>query len=319
MGLKPFTTIEDQIKMLKSRNMIINDDRLAAAYLISIGYYTGISGYKKPFLKNEALEVFYPDTKIENIIELYEFDDSLKRYTFPLFTMAESLLKCVVNYEFAQCYGEDNYLELSSYNTYTSKQESSAIDLISYLKTHINKCKTNRSSCDDCIRHNLKKYKYVPIWVLFTTLPFGSVERFFSCLKPKLKREIINKLNALLKTNLLIGDFEILFKALVNYRNCCAHSFRIYNYNPGLSLKSKSNLLKDIPNVEKVVGLDWLVLAARTFLTIEEFKKFISGFNKYYSKMISTMNDEQKQRLRSFINLTPELLYFFVQEFKNQT
>lgn len=46
---KPFKTVEEQIKILQSRGLIITNAEDAKAKLLNNNYYTVINGYKFPF------------------------------------------------------------------------------------------------------------------------------------------------------------------------------------------------------------------------------------------------------------------------------
>lgn len=51
MQQKEFKTIDEQIQILKSRNLTIPDEQRAKDYLLSNNYYNIINGYSKPFLE----------------------------------------------------------------------------------------------------------------------------------------------------------------------------------------------------------------------------------------------------------------------------
>lgn len=50
MSPKPFSTLTEQVDILKSRGMIIEDEEKAKCILLRENYYNVINGYKKPFL-----------------------------------------------------------------------------------------------------------------------------------------------------------------------------------------------------------------------------------------------------------------------------
>lgn len=51
--MKEFTTYEEQIEILKSRNLIIEDDVAFEEILKDIGYYNLINGYSSIFKSND--------------------------------------------------------------------------------------------------------------------------------------------------------------------------------------------------------------------------------------------------------------------------
>ncbi|ECX3666688.1 Abi family protein, partial [Listeria monocytogenes] len=83
MTEKVFKTVEEQIQILKSRNLNILDEKNAKRILQKISYYDIINGYNDIFLEIEAdstnriEEVYYQDINFEMIYELYSFDADL--------------------------------------------------------------------------------------------------------------------------------------------------------------------------------------------------------------------------------------------------
>lgn len=78
--LKPYKTIAEQIDLLRSRKMIIDDQSLAEQWLQTVGYYR-LSGYwytrrvmNPPGSPTYRGDDFMPDTKFSDIAKLYEFD-----------------------------------------------------------------------------------------------------------------------------------------------------------------------------------------------------------------------------------------------------
>lgn len=69
---KPFKTYHQQIRILRKRNITINDGSKAMNILRTAGYYNVINGYKTPFLDKAKSSIqgedFYKDgTTIEQI------------------------------------------------------------------------------------------------------------------------------------------------------------------------------------------------------------------------------------------------------------
>ncbi len=71
---KPALNIEQQIELLKSRGLIINDENFAKDILSNITYYR-LSAYMKFFQK---YDLFSRNTTFEDIVYLYNFDKDLK-------------------------------------------------------------------------------------------------------------------------------------------------------------------------------------------------------------------------------------------------
>lgn len=70
------TDIEEQLAILTRRGMVMNCNDKAKEYLLDIGYYR--LGFYWHYFEKDADHNFLPNTKIENIRELYYFDFDLK-------------------------------------------------------------------------------------------------------------------------------------------------------------------------------------------------------------------------------------------------
>ena len=81
---KPFKTYNQQLKILRSRNIEINDGSKAIRILKREGYYNIVNGYKEIFLDtaltaSKGNDWYKPGTKFDYLYALYDFDRSLKR------------------------------------------------------------------------------------------------------------------------------------------------------------------------------------------------------------------------------------------------
>ena len=75
---KPFKTVEEQIEILKSRGLIIQDEERALFFLKNNNYYELINGYKDFFIdkdktEQEKKDVYRNDVTFEDVVSLYEF------------------------------------------------------------------------------------------------------------------------------------------------------------------------------------------------------------------------------------------------------
>lgn len=76
---KPATTYEQQLEILKSRNLIVADESIAIQYLKDIGYFR-LSGYWLSFY--ECKDTFKDGTTFQHIINVYETDMKLRNLLF---------------------------------------------------------------------------------------------------------------------------------------------------------------------------------------------------------------------------------------------
>ncbi len=79
--MKKFTTYEEQVQILKDRNLIINDEREIEELLHDCGYYNLINGYSFIF-QNESTNQYLNNASVEDIKALYNFDKNLRNIVY---------------------------------------------------------------------------------------------------------------------------------------------------------------------------------------------------------------------------------------------
>lgn len=115
--LKKFQTLEQQITLLQSRGLIIDDIDKAKKYLLSNNYYNLINGYGKFFQDKE--NHFKLNTNFDEIYELYFIDKEIKQTIFDSILNVEHHLKSILAYRFAEKYSDKRYayLDINSYSS----------------------------------------------------------------------------------------------------------------------------------------------------------------------------------------------------------
>ena len=118
---KQFKTIHEQIELLKSRNIIIEDYDRAYKMLERNNYYYLINGYKELFLENNYKDRYINNTKIEEIYLVYQFDKNIKINFLKYILLIENEIDTYIAYEFSKSYGHKDYLNLKNFNYSDSK------------------------------------------------------------------------------------------------------------------------------------------------------------------------------------------------------
>lgn len=231
---KPPTTFQEQVDLLKSRGLIINDSEKALQNISRINYYR-LSSYYVPFQINRNL--FKPETSIEKVFELYKFDKKIRSLIFGALEIIEVTLRTKIAYYFSHKYGPFAYSDpqyfsrgFKHYGWYTKLKESIQI------------------SREDFIKQFFKEYdeeKNLPLWIAIEIISFGQLSFLFRGLK-RTDRNNISK-----------DCFEIDEKTLstwihtlVYIRNLCAHHSRIWNRMLAIKPRVPNKLAewKDISN-----------------------------------------------------------------------
>lgn len=74
--MKDFKTLDEQIDILKSRGLVINNEERAKEYLLSQNYYNLINGYANFFPRSG--ENYTAGTNFDEITSLYVFEREFK-------------------------------------------------------------------------------------------------------------------------------------------------------------------------------------------------------------------------------------------------
>lgn len=227
MEEKPFKTIEEQIKILESRGMIV-DHKKAEESLMKNGYYNIINGYKDFFLAND--NKFIPGTKFYDLDTLFQIDKHLSKAFFSSSLDIERMFKTNLAYYLSEKFGEkeENYLDAKNYDTGKNiKKNVWQIDkTIAIFKKLI-------SQDIEPITHYKKKYSNVPPWILFTRATFGNVFYLYKLSKSDIKTRVISsilKINPELIDDLTKRVFTDVMLLVLHFRNRTAHANRTYNF-----------------------------------------------------------------------------------------
>ncbi|MGI6177273.1 MAG: Abi family protein, partial [Eubacterium sp.] len=105
--MKEFKTIHEQIEILKSRGLLIENNQETEIFLLKNNYYR-VSGYSLT-LRNK--DVFYPGSTFQNIIDIYEFDRELRHILMRYLDIIEITFKSIYAYESARLIGPLGYLD----------------------------------------------------------------------------------------------------------------------------------------------------------------------------------------------------------------
>ncbi|MBA7554828.1 hypothetical protein ES705_47464 [subsurface metagenome] len=109
-NLKSPLTFNDQLELLKSRDIVVLDEDQALDFLKNNNYYRFI-GYALQFKKND--ETYKEKTEFSTIVNIYNFDKYLRRILFCLLEEFEISFKTKLTYHLSHKYGPECYLEKS--------------------------------------------------------------------------------------------------------------------------------------------------------------------------------------------------------------
>lgn len=225
---KPPLTYRQQVDLLQSRGLGIDDRNYAVRLLKRISYYR-LSAYGLPFQSQK--DRYDGSTKIEDIEKLYNFDRELRNLYLTTVSRIEIPLRTRIVYHLAHQYGPFGYLDEGNFlkpkdsnhsgDNSSKRKGFKHSDWLSHVMREIER------SEEIFIKHFQQKYGEdspgLPIWMLTEVMTFGSLLSLFSGLKNNDKSEISKELGV---------HWQFLnswIRCLVSARNICAHHGRFWN------------------------------------------------------------------------------------------
>lgn len=279
---KSFITYEQQIQLLKSKNLTIDDENEAKRQLMKVGYFSLIGGYKHPF-KNPTTKKYRDNVSFTDIASLYRFDVELRSLFLKWLLTIERSIKSRIAYVFCDLHG-DSQVEYLNPNNYinTPKSNRELMKLINMTLLPL----ATRPTDYPYINHHQAVYQNVPLWVLVNAISFGNMSHMYNLLPQTLQSKIckVYPLN--------IKQLSQILKVLTKFRNACAHGERLFSYAtkddiPDLPLHNKLAIpQKGQQYIYGKHDLFSVVIAFRYLLPDEfaEFKKNLSHLIDCFTK-----------------------------------
>ena len=118
MGNKIFKSLDEQIKILREKGLVIDDEKFAKEVLLRENYFF-LNGYRHLFMKSKDKSRYIEGTKFEELYSLFLFDRTLRNILFKNILIVENNIKSIISYQLSKKYGyrEKEYLKASNFNT----------------------------------------------------------------------------------------------------------------------------------------------------------------------------------------------------------
>lgn len=172
---KPFKTYDEQIEILRSRNVIINNPAFAKQVLSSLSYYKIINGYKNTFLSVTGTDNFAEGTKFEELYTLHIIDTNLNSVILKYILFLEQYLKTRLSYLVSEKYGvytDPQDLTNTNPNDYLFRDHYRNVqgrnNILKSIKNTLTSTRINAS-----VAHYANDKNHIPAWILVTNIPFG--------------------------------------------------------------------------------------------------------------------------------------------------
>lgn len=265
LDLKQPKTFDEQIKLLKSRGLIINNEEKAKFILSNINYYR-FSAYLIHLKKED--DTYKKNTTFEYVYNLYLFDKELRNLLIEMLENIEVSFRTYISYTLAIRHGSHGYLDKQCF-----KNEK-------YFELFINKLESEKNNHKNklFIKHHNDKYNGIlPVWVAVEIMSFGTLSKLYSNMLPQDTTYIKKELCSINPT--LVNSW---LHSLTHLRNVCAHYGRIYNVNfPPIKIKNsdRNYMLDDKEIFGYILAINHLTPDKDVWNDL--FIKLQTLFNKY--------------------------------------
>ena len=275
MEYKSFKTIDEQLDILISRGLKVNNKEKAKKFLLHNNYYR-VSGYSLT-LRNH--DVFFKSAEFQNIVDIYNFDHELRHIILEYIEIIEVTVKSVYSYIFTKQHGSIGYLN-PNFFTNTDKYN----DIIQKAEAQ----KKARVPHEAYLKHYIEDLNQeIPFWANVDLLTISNISFLYTISETDIKNEVASEFGLTMKKGSQI--FAKYMHSMTIIRNLCAHGSRLYNrlfeQKPSLNRKEQALLIKDEQGNIDNSHLYGFILIMRRLLSkddFEEMKKKIINLTKTY-------------------------------------
>ncbi|MCF8258031.1 MAG: Abi family protein [Flavobacteriales bacterium] len=209
-------TIQQQIALLKGRNMAFRDEASAPHFLANISYYR-LKGYWWEMQDDKVNHHFKDGSFFEDVVDLYNFDRHFRLIVFNAIERIEIALRTKMIYHLSLTYGAEWYLDSSLFpnKRYFSDFQS----------------KIHRELTDSSEEFIVKHYQNHPTenpesWKALEVLTLGALSKLFKNLEHQLPEKNAIAAAFGLYNQKYLGSWLI---AITLIRNIIAHHGRLWN------------------------------------------------------------------------------------------
>ena len=296
MGRKAIT-LDEQVSLLRSRNMTISDELKAKEILFDVGYFR-MGFYWFPFEqtypdKHHRDHLFKEGTNFDDAVKLYYFDFNLRNILLKPLSRIEIAFRTKVAYIISNHYKESptwfvdtSVVSRQQASSFESKVYQSILDKVQIIKLHH--------------RHHIND-KFAPARKTLEFMTLGEMVHLCKSIKDEiLKLQIANHFGVK-----KLVTFENYLELIKDIRNTCAHGNVLYDFTPEKSIRKGPAMKKGIGENQNLNGalrvvlfmmkqisenryndlikeIDALIAKYSKFPVVEDILSSISGLNQLH-------------------------------------
>lgn len=273
--------LDDQLAILRSRNVVINDENKAKEYLSDIGYYR-LGFYSFPFeltypyLDSRRCHNVQPGTTIEDIVALYYYDFDLRAILNRYLSRIEVSIRTTLINQLSLKYSTDQYWFVNP-AVVTSKFISSFNrEVYSHIK--------NRPTIK--MHHSKYRGKYAPAWKTMEFMTMGNLETLYASLLFDKDKKLISNAYGEPAT----ATFKTYLSTLRTVRNACAHGNVVYGLKLETGIIAGNACRTFIPGDNQSLKgslrvIDYLIRRISTNRANDMWNELYKATSRLYSKV----------------------------------
>lgn len=269
-------TVDEQISLLQSRGMIIDNIEKAKEVLLDVGYYRlGFYWFQfeKSFpQKHHRVHKFKEKTDFDDAVKLYYFDFNLRNILLKPLSRIEIAFRTKVIYYVSNYYRESptwfvdpTIVSKFQANTFERKVYKQILETTPVIALHH--------------KHHIND-KFAPAWKTLEFMTFGEVLHLFNSIKDEnIKLQVANGFGV--KKLVTFVNYLNLVKDL---RNTCAHGNVLYDFTPEKSIRKGPAMMKGIGNNQNLNGALRVVLFFMKEISENRYNELVAEIDDLIDK-----------------------------------
>lgn len=276
ISVKPAKNFEEQIEILRTRKLYIENNADAIRVLERSNYYR-LRGYYI-HLQEDDCDNFRTGVSFTQISALHDFDNELRVLLLRLLLDIEVVGRARIAYTLAHAWGAMGYLKFENYGSSCDSEKFH--NLIARIASDLS------NSRERFIKTYVDKYAgQFPIWVAVEVMSFGDLSKLYHLLPSEQKKVISNAYDGLDETL-----FTNWIQCAAMLRNLCAHNSRLYARSIPTAItieKEQEKYISELTNGKFTVfnhSLFSYLIALRRISARDSWNSFICKFEELLAK-----------------------------------
>lgn len=291
---KEFKSKYEQVMLLASRNLTIEDIEFTKRYLLNNNYYNVINQYSKFFMCKK--DKYTDDATFKNIKAVHNFDKSIKKIFLTAIIEVEHQLKSIISYRYTQHFKDDlsSYLKIENYEFHNDDEKKEVKKLINKIKKIIRDKK--RDPNQNSIKHYFNTNSgIIPLWVLANYLTMGHLVYFYKYLPTKIKNKVNKDLSYFVSDNkqdkltnyINSNAIYLTIENIRQVRNIAAHNNMLLKYKCEYDTPYNSDIhqVYNIKNSDNKQDVFYVFVSFQYFLEQDQFYNIHNRFRKTINRL----------------------------------